>query len=997
MNVNQDIVTFITDFDERISHLDTTRVIGKALRFITDRLSLLRSSIALLEPDRSGFRLREVTLDGQEMEEGRSVPFDSTSIYEVVQSGKPRYRPDIRQHEPQHEMDARFIAAGIKSDYVVPLIVGGECIGTLNNGSPTVDGISEQDRQLLTILAPRLAQALRNASLHETLQESETRLWALLDLAPSGTVLIDAETHVIVRANAAALKMFDAPADRVIGSVCHTYICPAEVGNCPITDLGQVVDDSECILLTDDGESIPVLKTVIRVMLNDHEHLLENFVDITKHKRTEKALHRSVEETARGQRLLLALSQAAQAVQRARAPEDVYRTIGDEIVKLGYHATVATLTDDQAYMIISYLTFNPTLLRAAERLMGLSAHDYRFPLHPDSFYQRIITEGEVVFTDPGAGPITDALPRGVHPLANRLANVLGLGQAIYAPLKVGDTIHGMLTVLGRDLTEADVPAVSAFASQAAIALENARLYQEARREIAERRRAEEERERLLVQVREQARRVQQIMDTVPEGVLLLNAGGQVVLANPAAEESLSLLTDAQVGHTLTHIGERPLAELLAPPRQGLWHEVKANDRTFEIIAQPMEDSPKSKDWVMVINDVTQEREIQQRVQQQERLAAIGQLAAGIAHDFNNIMAAIVLYAQMTERTSGVSDTIRQRMATINKQAEYATSLIQQILDFGRQAVLERQSLDLLPLLQDQVELLKRTLPENIEIELTYEPDVYAAPLLVHADPTRMKQMVTNLAVNARDAMPQGGSLHIGLERIWIEGRETAPLPEMDAGDWARITVSDTGVGIPPDVLPRIFEPFFTTRAPLGSGLGLAQVHGIVAQHEGHVDVTSQIGQGTTFTVYLPALPVHPLEPPPGVSFDFPALAKGHEETILVVAEDANMRQALVESLAILDYRTLEAANEQEALAMLEQHHEQTALVLSDVPTPELQDMALLHALKERGLKVPLVLLTNYPLEGELEYLGLWGITDWLLKPPDLERLAGMIEQVLKEK
>jgi two-component system cell cycle sensor histidine kinase/response regulator CckA len=521
------------------------------------------------------------------------------------------------------------------------------------------------------------------------------------------------------------------------------------------------------------------------------------------------------------------------------------------------------------------------------------------------------------------------------------------------------------------------------------------------RNITERMQVEEEREQLLVQIRAQAQRVQQIVDTVPEGVLLLDTDGRAVLANPAAEGDIAVLADAEVGDTLTHLGDRPLAELLTSPPSGRWHEVKANERTFEIIARPMEpatgptadgqllngDGPEPGDWVLVINDVTQEREIQRRVQQQERLAAVGQLAAGIAHDFNNIMATIVLYAQMTAWAEGLPATVRERMTTINQQAQHATRLIQQILDFGRRAVLERQPLDLLPLLKEQSKLLKRTLPESIEIELAYRPDEYT----INADPTRMQQMVTNLAVNARDAMPEGGSLRIGLERIRIEGREAAPLPEMKAGEWVQVTVSDTGTGIPPDVLPHIYEPFFTTRAPLGSGLGLSQVHGIVAQHEGHIDVETQLGQGTTFIIYLPALPIRQPEPS---TQGTARLVQGEGQTILVVEDSAAIRRALVESLQVLNYQAMEASNGQEALAVLEQHDEEIALVLSDVVMPEMGGIALLRSMRQNGLAMPVVMLTGHPLKKELENLRAQGMVAWLVKPPSLEQLAEVMAQAL---
>ena len=208
-------------------------------------------------------------------------------------------------------------------------------------------------------------------------------------------------------------------------------------------------------------------------------------------RQAEEALRRSLEETARRQRLLLFLSQAAHAVQRARTPAEVYQTIGDEVAKLGYHATLFTVTEDQMHLALAHMTFKPALLQAAEKLTGLSARDYRFRLEPRGFYQRIVAEGNAVFSNPGSGPIAEALPRLVRPLAGRLATILGVEKAIYAPLIVGGRAHSLLTVMGADLGEADVPAVTVFASQVAIALESARLYQAAQQEIAERKRAEQ--------------------------------------------------------------------------------------------------------------------------------------------------------------------------------------------------------------------------------------------------------------------------------------------------------------------------------------------------------------------------------------------------------------------------------------------------------------------------------------------------------------------------
>ncbi|HID63445.1 MAG TPA: PAS domain S-box protein, partial [Anaerolineae bacterium] len=205
-----------------------------------------------------------------------------------------------------------------------------------------------------------------------------------------------------------------------------------------------------------------------------------------KRKHAEEELRRSLEETAHSRHLLLALSRAAHAMQRARTPNEIYRTVGDEVTRLGYQATILVLTDDRTHLVMPHLAFEPALLRAVEKLTGLPAEDRRFPLSPDGIFQRIITEGEATFFEPITELIMDALPGPARPLAGRIVDLLGIEQGIVAPLAVGGEPHGLLVVTGVGLTEADVPAVTAFANQAAIAIENARLFQAVQQELAER-------------------------------------------------------------------------------------------------------------------------------------------------------------------------------------------------------------------------------------------------------------------------------------------------------------------------------------------------------------------------------------------------------------------------------------------------------------------------------------------------------------------------------
>ncbi|MCP4543071.1 MAG: response regulator [Chloroflexi bacterium] len=324
-------------------------------------------------------------------------------------------------------------------------------------------------------------------------------------------------------------------------------------------------------------------------------------------------------------------------------------------------------------------------------------------------------------------------------------------------------------------------------------------------------------------------------------------------------------------------------------------------------------------------------------------------------------------------------------------------------------MLERLPLDLLPLLKEHVQLLERTLPESIKVKLVYEESDHAAPFAVIADLTSMQQMVMNLAINARDAMPEGGELSIALERIAVKPEELLILletetDEISVGEWVRIMVSDTGTGISPDNLAHIFEPFFTTKAPgKGSGLGLAQIHGIVGAHGGHIDVETQPGDGTTFTIYLPALPLDSQLSSSASGQEPETVSTGGGETVLVVEDNDAVRKALMFSLKQLNYQVMEASNGQKALEILERQQEsgdQVSLVLSDVVMPDMGGIALLENMEQRELTVNVVLSSGHPPRDELDDLRARGsdslLVGWLSKPPRLEQLAQVVARGLKK-
>jgi len=497
---------------------------------------------------------------------------------------------------------------------------------------------------------------------------------------------------------------------------------------------------------------------------------------------------------------------------------------------------------------------------------------------------------------------------------------------------------------------------------------------------------------LLGTIQEQAHLLQRILDTVREGIFTLDSERRILVANPSARTYLSRIAGAGQGEILTHLGGRPFEEFLTPREDGLPHEIELDGKDpclLEIYPNPVEVGADEAGWTILVRDVTEVRQVQKRVQEQIRRGAVGQLAAGIAHDFNNIVAAIILYSEMVLGLSDLPPRGRQRMKIIIEQAHRAAELTRQILDFSRRGIMEPHPMDLIPFMKEMVKLLERTLPENIRIRFNYEDENY----VVNTDPGRIQQVFMNLAVNARDAMPSGGMLTFSLSRFNLETGDIHPLPDMPTGKWVHIGVSDTGEGIAPEDLLNIFEPFFTTKPPgEGTGLGLAQVFGIVKQHEGFIGVTSQLGKGTTFDLYLPALSIAAIT---GIISEEVEPKAGEMETIFVVEDDDAMREALVEMLKLMNYATLCAKDGKEALEIFNREPS-IDLVLSDLVMPEMGGVALYGILKEKYPDVKMVVMTGYPLAEKGKDLLEQGIVAWLQKPLDSDTLARTLQRVLSQ-
>jgi two-component system, cell cycle sensor histidine kinase and response regulator CckA len=359
-----------------------------------------------------------------------------------------------------------------------------------------------------------------------------------------------------------------------------------------------------------------------------------------------------------------------------------------------------------------------------------------------------------------------------------------------------------------------------------------------------------------------------------------------------------------------------------------------------------------------VHDREERKRLEMQVRLLQRFEAIGRLAAGIAHDFNNVIGAIMGWAEIGSTESPPGSLSGKRFQTIWDQAVRASDLTRQILAFARRQFLEPKNIDLNALVSESVNLLGKLIGERVQVSVALAADLEP----VWADPTQIEQVLANLCLNARDAMPQGGNLYIETAKAAIpEGND--PLGRFaKPGRYALLSVSDTGTGMDEATLEHIFEPFFTTKGEgQGTGLGLATVYGIVKQHKGCLDVASQLNQGTTFRVYLP-VGTGPAETRERIA---QGAVKGGTETILIAEDNEGLAEAAREMLISFGYTVLAAKNGAEAIQIFGEKNDLIALVLLDVVMPGMTGPEAYAKICAVRPNVPVVFMTGYSAEETL--------------------------------
>lgn len=486
-----------------------------------------------------------------------------------------------------------------------------------------------------------------------------------------------------------------------------------------------------------------------------------------------------------------------------------------------------------------------------------------------------------------------------------------------------------------------------------------RLNQRLRSEIAERRAAQQ----ALV---DREAHFRTLIENASDLIFVLSAAGVIEYVSPTVTRVLGYAPRELVGRNgvefldphdapavtaafqqgLTRAGSHSPLEFGARHRDG-------SSRVVEAIGSNQLDNPAVRGIVVNVRDITDRRRLEDQFRQAQKMEAVGRLAGGVAHDFNNLLTVICGYSELLAKGLGEADPLRRKVTQVQRAGERATALVQQLLAFSRKQVVEPAVVDLNEAVADMEKMLRRLIGEDVELTIVPWPE----PLYVHIDRTQFDQIVMNLSVNARDAMPRGGVLSISTRHHTARGLPACRDCKIAAGDFAVLVVEDTGTGITEETRAHMFEPFFTTKdVGQGTGLGLSMVYGAVQQAGGHICLDTELGKGTAFRICLPKV----RQPAPVQQEGAPAATRGGRETILLVEDEELVRTMLSDALAEAGYRVLEARHGEHALEVAGQYAAAIDLLLTDAVMPRMSGRELAAHLAPLRPNAKVLYISGYP-------------------------------------
>lgn len=498
---------------------------------------------------------------------------------------------------------------------------------------------------------------------------------------------------------------------------------------------------------------------------------------------------------------------------------------------------------------------------------------------------------------------------------------------------------------------------------------------------------------------ERIRQQASLLDKAQDAILVCDLNFQLLYWNKGAERIYGWLAEEAAGRSISELlcagdSAQVMEAIAALEKADEWKSEwqQTTRRAEPIIVESrwtlVRNEKGVPDYYLVTNtDITEQKRAEEHLFRAQRMESIGTLAGGIAHDLNNILSPIIMGIDMMQLNQVDEETGRW-LAIMKENAERGADLVKQVLTFARGMDGERISVQLKHIVKDLVGVLKETLPKSIAVKYDVETELWT----ISADPTQIHQVLMNVCINARDAMPSGGTLTIKAKNVSIDENYARMNIDAEPGNYARLTVADTGTGMTRDVLQWIFDPFFTTKEiGKGTGLGLATTLTIVKSHGGFINVYSEPSKGTRFSIYLPSAEAGKemeIEPKN-------VLPRGHGELVLVADDEINIRSVTEATLTKFGYRTITAIDGTDALAVYSQQKKKIAAVLTDMAMPYMGGTALIRALRKIDPKIKIIAMSGLMSEGQTAELTNLNVNAVLSKPFTAETLLTTLASILK--
>jgi len=835
--------------------------------------------------------------------------------------------------------------------------------------------------------APRLVRAKSLVEENERLaSEWQKTFDALDDMA----CIVDADQRLL-RCNLAMERYLGRQASAMVGQPCFHIVhgTAAPHAQCPFLRARRSLQRETAEMQLGDRW----FQVTVDPLLDADRRLtgaVQIARDITRQKQAEEQLRQKTER-------LSGLLDVSLALAGAREPTALFQTIVTSAVRLlpGGSAALLLVHDDTLSLAATVPPL-PADFPAEFRVAALAEHPY--------IGRALDTGAPVILADAREAELTAA--------ERRICELRGLRSLLYVPLLSQERCLGVLIVgsveASHSFTDEEADLYRVLASHAALEIDKAHLAEENRQHIAALERLTAEQQRTEQALRDSEAHFRRLAENAQDIIYRYEFAPTrgFTYVNPAAVAMTGYTpeehyADPDLGLKIIHPDDRPLLEAVAGATSDftrplvlrwvrkdgslLWTEqrnVPLYDEQGNLVAM----EGIARDITERVKAEEERARLQEQLQRAQRLEAIGRLAGGIAHDFNNVLGVILGYAEMALERLLPEDPLRTDLEQIVAAAQRAASLTRQLLAFSRRQPLRPVAMSLNEAIGGMEKMLRRLLGEDIELALALAPDLPA----VQADPAQIEQVLMNLAVNAREAMPAGGKLRIETAAIELDAARAAARPGVAPGPYVQLTVTDTGCGMTAEVAAQIFDPFFTTKER-GTGLGLATVYGIVTQSGGSISVSSEPGQDTTFRIYLPVTGA-----PPPVAATQPAghRSPGQGKHVLVVEDEEGLRKLITAFLSRLGYRVSAAASGGEALLLVEEKGLRPDLLLTDVVMPNISGRELVDRLRRSQPDLKVLLMSGYTDTAILHHGQLEASTPFIEKPFSIDRLATKIREVI---